>query len=283
MNKLRTFANTLIKTHTEPAYFRDVLSARFSFSFKYFLLYYLLMALASTLLFNFTIKPQLKSAATDSIHELTTNYPNDLVISLESGQTKLQGQEPPLHVPFPQSFGNNFLTKDYDHLLTIDPTSQVAEKNSLFTLASDSLIVRQVDGTKQSVPLSDVEENITIDRNTIQLFTSSISSRIDSFFAYLPILFFIGFYLVSVFLALLSLLIYSLFTYIIANVLQKRISYKKSYQLGLHLITFAETVSFLQHLLTPQFSFSGLFSLAFFGAAALAVHSLPSHLKPKTK
>jgi hypothetical protein len=70
----------------------------------------------------------------------------------------------------------------------------------------------------------------------------------------------------------------SIVTYMASLVLRKNLNLKKSFQITLHTITFAQTAAFLQGLLLTG-NFPSLFNLAILGATLIAVYSL----KPLSK
>jgi len=277
MHKITTFFRTLIKSLTEPTYYNHILHAKLSFSLKYFFLFYLLLATANSLVFHFTAVPRIRSSAQDLIHQLTTRYPQTLEIILDNGRATVTGVDQPFLVPFPQPFKELEQELDLHYLLALDTDSNTAADSTFITLTQSELIVRQPNNTKQSFPLEDFSEPVIIDKNAIQLFTSSAQSYIDLAINYLPWIVFLVLALFQPLGALISLSLYSIFILVSASMMKKPLPYKKSYQLGLHLFTFAETVLFLQTHLFPHLNLSIFFPLAFFGASIIVLLSL----KPK--
>lgn len=272
--KFRTFIRTYIKTITEPGYYRHILKANFSFSVKYFLCFYFLISLISTLDYTLNLKPQIADFSQNAIHELTTNYPPDLVLNLSSQGLVVEGASEPIQVPFPQFLSEPQLTQDYEYFIHIDSQTEFPRSKALITLAQNDLIVRQPDGTKQSLPYSEIEGDITINKAAISLFTSSLQSTLDTLIKYSPLIFGVATLILMPTIAALTLVFFSLFIWLSLNFSQRRFTYKKSYQIGLHLITFAETVILIQSLLFPSIHFPQLFSIAFFGSVILVIWAI---------
>lgn len=272
--KLKTFIRTYTKSLTEPSYYLDVLKADFSFSLKYFLFFFLLVSIISTIDFAINVKPKISEFSRDAIHELTTNYPPDLVIAIKDSTLQVEGTDEPLLVPFPGFMAEPELTSTYDYLLTIDSTEDFPRHNSLFTLAKSDLIIRETDGSKRSVPYSEMNTDLTINKSAISLLTSSAQSVIDRIVAFSPFFYWLAVLIFAPLVAILTLLIYSLILWVGINAGVGDFTYKKSYQLGLHLITFAETAYIAQNLLFPAISFPQLYSIAFFGASVFVMFQL---------
>jgi hypothetical protein len=138
------------------------------------------------------------------------------------------------------------------------------------------MILRHPDGTKQYFTLTDISQDVTIDKNIVQLATSSLQSKLDQIIDLLPY----GVFLVVLFLTpaitLLIVAIYSVATWLAAAIGRKNLSYKKSFQIGLHTATFAETAAFLQKLVFPDANLPSVYTLAFFGATLFALYSIKS-------
>lgn len=280
----KTFTRTFIKSLTEPQYYRDVLEAKFSFSLKYFLFFYFLLALVTSVFFWVQDVPGIRTTAQDVIHQLTTDYPNDLVLKLENGTLVVEGVDQPVIVPFPNALSDIKSDSGFEHLAAIDTTTQIAAENTFLTFTQNEVILRNPDGTKQSYPFESFSESITIDRNTIQLITSASQSYIDLVIRYLPFGLFLILAIFQTLGSLFSLLIYSMLTYVVSGLIRRQLTYKKAFQLGLHTITFAETVHFLQDHLFPSMDISMFFPVAFFGATFIALWSIkPSIYTPKTQ
>lgn len=274
MSKLRIFFRTYFKSLTDPIYYQDILKAKLTFSLKYFLVFYALTSLINTVDYNFRLKPQIQTLSREAIHNLSTGYPNSLVLSVTNDQLSVTGVSEPINVPFPDYLNVPELTRSYDHLATINSQEEYPKNNSLITLTKSAIFVRKSDGSKESYPYAEFDSDFTITRDQVELAASVFQSTLDKIITYSPIIFFLGNLFFQPIIALLVLLIYSLFIWLTSSILNKSINYPKSFQIGLHLITFAETVVIIQSLLFPNFSYSQLFPIAFFAATALVLFSL---------
>lgn len=271
MNKLKTFFHILIKSHTDIDYYQDVVRASYSFSFKYFLIYYLILALATSLYFNFHDKPNLQNTSSTLIQQAKDNFPQDLSIKLESGILSLQGQDQPFHIEFPPTLDQFQTSTKYQYLATFDTSSNTAAKDSLLTLTTQDIIVRQPDGLKQTIPLSNLDANLEINNSNLEenaQIALDVTTTLISALPYLLFLFLITIYPI---IALLFLAFFSILTNAIAKILGKKLTYKKTFQIGLHTITFAETADFIHHLTTPNLNFPNFFTLAFLASTLIVI------------
>jgi hypothetical protein len=274
MSKLRTFYKTLIRSLTDPDYYDEVVKANFWFSVKYFLVFIFLFSALLTALFTFRTKPKLESLTKNTINDLNTNFPKNLVISISKGQMSLSGANPPLNVPIPSYLTSIFQYSPYQYLISIDPINPPNPK-AMMGLSKTTFIANQPDGSKEEMSLSELkEEDLTIDRNFINMSTSALQTWIDRFWSYLPLFVFISLVLVLPISVAILLIFLSILTWMLGQILSKNLSYLKSYQIGLHTITFALTVGFLQNLLLPSLSPTKFLGLAFIGASTIILWTI---------
>lgn len=279
----KTFARTFTKSLSEPQYYNHVVNAKLSFSIKYFIFFYFILSAAQTIIFSFRDLPKITQAAQGIIHDLTTHYPPDLVITAENETLSISGVEEPYFIPFPESISELGEETGFTNLAVLDTTTQIAAPDTLVTVTAKEFIVRSPDGRKQSYPVGYIEKPITLDRNAVGLLTSAAQSYIQTGFRFLPFVMFAFIAIFQPITTIIILLFYALFILISSNILRKNLSYKKSFQIGLHTITFAETVQFLQSTVFPNFDTSIFFPLAFFGASLIAVWSLKPRLQSKSR
>lgn len=97
MQKLKTFVRSVIKSCSDPAYYKDILAAKPSFSWQYFLFFnFLLSVILAVGLMVPVALFDLESAA----DELAAVYPADLELVYDQGQLSIN-QELPYVVPLP--------------------------------------------------------------------------------------------------------------------------------------------------------------------------------------
>lgn len=282
MNKLKIFFRTYYKTLTEPSYYNHILEAKFSFTIKYFLFFYLLASVITAISFSLHTQPKIDRFSKTTISEITNNYPPEMVLTIDQGQLSVTGVTLPFNIPIPDFLSDPQFSSNYDYLVTIDPSENFPKTKAFLTLTKTEYFIRQPDGSKESHSLSDIRERIIVDKNAVQLATSALQSTLDTLVMLSPLFVFL---LSLLFLPLISMImaaILSLFVWLAMAIANKGLSYTKSFQIGLHIYTFAQTVTLFSDLLFPKFHLSQLFSLAFFGSVAIVIWSLkPLKSTPK--
>lgn len=278
MNKIQTFARTFIKSITEPAYYNHILKAKFSFSVKYFLMYYVFFALFSSLVYNYSTKPKLSEFSTGLINEITSNYPTDLVITVENSGLTMEGADDPLNVPIPAFLQDSGLEDEFDYLATITNSIEAPSTNSLITATKDRIIIRTQEGSKETITFESLEladdEVLTLNKNIVNMSTSQLQTILDQIIAYSPIAVFLFTLVFMPVFAALGLLFNSLLTWLISSLMSKNLSYKQSYQIGLHTTTFVSTATLIKDILFPQVMFSALGTIAFLGSTIIALMAI---------
>ena len=277
MRKLKTFWYSYKKSLTEPGYYNHILFSKISFSVKYYLFFFLLLSIANTLFFTSRIQPRVSGVVESSIQDVEDHYPEDLVITLENNQLTVTGQEQPINIPFNQSQREFFNSSGhYDYLATIDSQTETANTKALITLTKNDFIYRSETDVKESIPYESLyTESLTINRDIVQETLNQIKPEVEQTLRILPILFFFVMLISAPTSTFILVLVYSFFTYSLANLLQKRIPYKKALQLNLHIVTFAETASFIHTIAFPDTNMSSmLYPLAYFGTALIVVFNL---------
>lgn len=273
--KFKTFLYVLTKSLTEPAYYRDILFVDFGFSLKYFLVFFLLLTSINTALFSFRTYPQIKSVSLDTLDHLASNYPPDLTVSYQDGQLTADGVEFPHTLDFNTQLGDIVNSSHhYDYLLTLAPDTDETVNKSLFTFGDSQLIFRRTDDSKQSFTYTQVfPNNFQFTHPIVTSEIDTLRTELDTLFSFLPAAFFAIMLMFAPLGAFLLVALYSMLTYTAAGIISRRLTYKKSLQIGLHTITFAETASLLQELLFTRTPMPSIYSLAFFGATLLVLLS----------
>jgi len=276
MNKLKTFFLTYYQTISNPMYYNDVIKARFSFSLKYFFVFYFLLSILGSLVFTLRTKPLLERLVSSTVTDLESSYPEDLVLEFTKDSLAVSGVEEPFSFPFSSALETEALSEEYDSFIAIDTQSQ-DNRAAMVTLNSKDFTLLYPDGRKQTTNYSDIEPNVTLTKSLVREQLPVIQAAIQEIFTVLP---FVIFFINAVFTPLLMLgvlLILSGFVYLAIQFGKREISYKKVYQLSLHTITFAETAGFLQRVLFWKLNVPSIFMMAFFGATLLAIWNM----KPK--
>lgn len=252
MKKLKIFARTFWKSLTNPSYYKDILSAKFSFSLKYLIF---LLFLAS-LFFSFKaaiglakIRPKVPSFITEAKKVISEIYPDELVLTIRNKKITTNVIEP-YTIDFPVD--NKIPTGGYEHLLTINTRANIDDfrkYNSVFLLAGDYIVAPDDEGRSYKIlPLDDYLKKIPDGAYLNKGLYLEMVKKALPYFDYLPrivdlaILFLIvlspvlvtGFSLSG---KLLYLLICSFFLWLLALVLKRGLSYAKVFQMSMHGLT----------------------------------------------
>lgn len=293
MAKLKTFYRTFVKSLTKPAYYKDILSAKFSFSLKYLALLLFLISLFSTfkLAINFiSLKPKLPEFADTLKKVIVDIYPDKLVVTHKGGKISTNVEEP-YFIDMPES-GKSWKTGSR-HFFAIDTKGTVEEfeKYDSVILLTDEFAVMPDNQNQQNgykiYPLKDwlkdVPEGAFINKAIYQELVIRILPVIDVLPRYLTIaaIFIIllaPFFVMSVALSgyMLYLLFLTLVLWIIAKTMKKDLSYGKTYQLSLHGLTLPILISSLISLFGKAFPF--LFSAIFLVFMIVVIKELPSKI-----
>lgn len=271
MNKLKTFFRAYFRSITDPTYYRDVLQAPFSFSVKYFVLFFLFLGLVSAVVFGFRDVPQLVDLAHSYVDYVVEEFPADLVLEFKDDQLEATGVTQPFTLPTlaqDDVFGDS-----YPNLVTIN-TQSTDYSDALLTFYAEDFRIRFPDQEPYVQTYDQLDLNTVINRDIVVQSQSQIKSDVTSIIQLLPLAVW-GF--VTVLWAafvLLYLVLLAALVYLVTQFGQTKLSFTKSYQLCLHTITFAETARFLQTLLFNSHSLPSIYTPAFFGASLLVLISL---------
>src|SRR3989338_10218443 len=94
MSKIAIFFYVLKRTFTSPAYYADILKAPFSFSLKFFLLYFFFFALVGTGILTLKLVEQVKQTLAVLPSKLEALYPDELEIRIQNGTVSTNVAEP---------------------------------------------------------------------------------------------------------------------------------------------------------------------------------------------
>ena len=251
-----------------PEYYKEVLQKPFSYSLKYFVLFSLLFALVFAIVFTIKFVPVGKMLS-DKAPELANYFPQELTVTIKDGKASTNVQEP-YYIKMPENFksSSNYQTNTYynglDNIIVINTKDKFDldtfnSYKTLMLLTSNSMVYLNKDKQIAINSLSGAE-NLTLNREKIVAFINMVKP----FFVYIYPFVFVGGYLVGLIVVsnkLIYLLFGALLIWVVAKIKGLKIGYKKSYQFGMHLVTFAVIVTSLLSLISPKLSFPFLFSV----------------------
>lgn len=240
MRKVKTFFNTFYKSLVSPKYYRDILQAKLSFSFKYFLVLTLLSSVLSVTLLSIQILPKTKDAINAFNKQALKYYPSDLVITAKDGQLSSNKIEPVIF-PIPSEIPSDF--KDTNsrlkNILVFDPNGTVDDlkKYETVILINKSNVIMQGENDQIKIqPLKDIPDgSFTYADFTIAL------GKLEKFLSYAPYLFgtatLIIFFIASTTSGLIISFLLSLIFWIFTKITHLNMSLAKTYQISLHIFT----------------------------------------------
>ena len=249
-----------------PEYYQGLIARPFSYSLKYFLTLAVLVAFIVSVTFLTYIVPVLQSFLTNVGTKVLEYYPSELQITIKNGIASSNVQEP-YFVKFPPEFKDSMVENknvpdDLENLFVIDtkttPTiDQFKNYKTLLLLTKDSVV--NYDNGKITIQPLDKISDFTLDKTKI----SSFLDKAQPYFKFIyPIVAIISFFVffIGIDANLFYLLFAALLVWLIARVKKINVGYKKSYQLGLHLITGAMLLDNLLFLVVPRAHIPYLFT-----------------------
>jgi len=257
VKKLLIFKYTFWKSLTKPDYYKDILTARFSFSLKY--LYFLLFV--SSLLFG--IKgavgvarsiPKIPGFIENTKTVFSQIYPEELVLTVKDKKISTNVVEPyfiaiPRETKIPEG--------EAKYLLAIDTSADVADfekYQSLFLLSKEFVAMKDYNSSYKVQPLAeilkDVPDGMTVKKSDFD----ALAAGLNPYYRYLYPLAWAGIILLltlwPLFTAglalggkLVMLLFYSLVLFILAKMLKRSLTYKNVYQMSMHGLTVSVLLS----------------------------------------
>lgn len=273
MRKLQLFGRVLWRSCTDPAYYKDILKARASFSLKYLFVFAFLFSAVATVRYAYSFAaflPKLPQYVAMAREKGAGFYPKDLVVTVKDGEVSTNVKEPyVIDLPFalPVDGDNN-----PEHLLVID-TKATAERftayKSVVVVGKNTVYYRDDKGYK-FYPLTDMKGTTVINKTLYDEWAGKVLPYLN----YVPQIVYgagtVGLLLLPFVGAtgrmveyLLALLVLTIFSLVIAKLLKKKLTYPILYRLGMHAITVPVLVTYFFQFFGISVPF--LFPLVFVG------------------
>jgi hypothetical protein len=197
----------------------------------------------------------MNTALNAGVRMAVDNYPQDLVVTVKSGNISINKEEPYfVKLPDLMNDGNRQSNK-IENLIAVDTKSEASADNlkkyNTVALVTKNYIVYQKDDGQISIQSLENISDMVVDKIAVTNFVEKYSPYLKLLYPFFIIVFFIFFVLLILF-RLCYLFLAALLIWLIAHIKNVEISYGKSYQLGLHLITL------------PLLLFSPFFHLVYF-------------------
>ncbi|MGI5826199.1 MAG: DUF1189 family protein [Patescibacteria group bacterium] len=244
MNKFSTFFYCFKNTFINASYYRDILKAPFSFSFKFFLFFFLLYAIAGTTIFYFKGAPTINKFLDTFPQNLSQLYPEELIITIKDGQASTNVKEPysisinQLGEIFPQyAFIENPID-EYQNILVIDTKGSIENFTQYKTaalLTQKNFVIVDSNNKYQLYPLTEIKD-FTLDRALVDKGVKLVTPYFRYVLPVITACVFLYFLILLPAIKLIYLLFLALVLLLVGKIMSLRISYGKNYQVGLHLI-----------------------------------------------
>lgn len=249
-----------------PEYYSELLSKPISYSLKYYALFILLVSLIIAIVSAFIFIPNIKTLLDGAELKLISNYPAKLEVAVKNGQAQTNVQQP-YFVKMPQSLKNfqsdennsqpeNFIVLDTANKFDLE---KFTSYKTLAVLNKDT--VAYIDSSKNNgITIQSLKNtpDFTLNKDKVVSWVGKIKPfvkfiyPIAIIFVFLISLFVLAWHLVYMFFG-------ALFVWLAFKIKKIKISYIKSYQLGMHLMTPVIILTLI--LALAKFDFPFLFTI----------------------
>jgi hypothetical protein len=261
---MKEFFENIKKSIYSPAYYKELINKPFSFTFKYYLLFSLCLALIVTIPISIRSIPKIKSGINLAISTIVEKYPDELEIKIKDGKASTNVEEP-YFVKTPKEISDSIedgQKSKFENFLVID-TKSGADLNKFseyktVALLTDKNLVYFDNGKITAQPLDKVGE-MTINKSEVKSFINKFNPYLNIFVSFFPALIFLML-LVWLFFLYIYLFFGGLLVFITAKIAKVDVGYWKAYQMGVHLMTLPIIVTTLINLI-PNFQIPFLFTI----------------------
>lgn len=249
-----------------PNYYKELTAKSFWHSFKYYLLLAIILAVITAVSFLFSIFPAVKVFINNAESEVLNYYPDELQIFIKNGQASTNVAEPyflklPPEIKESVTKKNN-APQDLENLLVIDTKNEFNidqfKNYKTLVLLGKKNAVYYGDG-KITIQSLEKISDFKLDKPLVVSMLEKVRPYLRFIFPVVAIVIFF-----VMFLGIDSNLFYLLFAALIIWFIARRrkiaIGYKKSYQLGLHLMTPALLLDSLLLIISPNLHITFLFT-----------------------
>ncbi len=249
MSKLITFFRTLVNSFL-PKYYADVYKAKFSFSFKYFLVFHILIALITTVT---VLIPVVNFNPESYLDEVVEQIPKNLKFELTDGVLSLN-RPLPYSIPIPEGDDGSYGKRNVENVVTFvkdEDFKGVAEFNNFKSMiVVTETAVYAMKATKSNevrayaFPIQD--ESIVLSTDDVPRIQSLILTHpIVAQKWYIPLIgaaVFILVYVGALAWHLLTLVFFSILSWLILKLVKSsaeglEMGFSKTFQFGMHLTT----------------------------------------------
>jgi hypothetical protein len=239
---MKIFTQIKNSIYNKEFYNTTVLNQPLRESVKYLAKLTLIVSLFGVIIFSFSI-PNINKEIKKSISSFVSNYPEDLVVSINNGNTTINREEPYIvKMPVDLIESNNSKPLGVDNFLIINTLESFSldkfhSDSTLFLITKTDLVsVKNRSGEITILSLSEFG-NIEINKNFVLEKEILIYKILPWIIIAMIPLAYIGIF-IGIFVGnLIILFFYAVLAWIILKIKGIKIDYKKSYQIALHAST----------------------------------------------
>lgn len=270
---MHTFAHVITGSVTDLNYYVSVLNTPFRFSLKVIASFYMVLGLLLSVGFTLVELPQLSQNLDAARAELVEKYPSDL--SLDWDGEKLSSTWETFQVPYPSSFSPLETAPKNLAEVNTATTDGPTNSNALIYINQKNMYINSLQGNWSDSPILNLVggEPQHVGRDEILKFAESSKTVQQDFLMSLPFLALLYFTIGTLFLRMLMIVFNALIVQFSFQLMNKPLSYKKVYQLSLHILIPTELIHQISFLLAPKLEIP-MFSLAFWMIVALLIWHL---------
>lgn len=257
MKKLLTFKYTFWKSLIKPDYYKDITTAKFSFSLKYL---YLLLVFSSLLLGAkgaigvARSIPKIPGFIENTKTVLSQIYPKELVLTVKDKNISTNVKEP-YFISVPKEMG--IPESQAKYLVAIDTSADIADFDkyrSLFLLSKEFVAMKDNDTGYRVQALDEILKDVPDGAAIKKSDFDALAARLNPYYryiypaayAFIVLLLTLWPLLVAVLGLsgrLIMLVFYSLLLFIFAKILGRKLTYKNIYQMSMHGLTVSVLIS----------------------------------------
>lgn len=240
-----TLLQALKQNFTSISHYEETIQKPISFSFRVFLLFFIIFGIISSIIFSIKSIPLAKNSTEIFLQKISSIYPQSLEINIKDGVVSTNMSESYF---LPSDVLKDIFSEDIaqtismgkTNLVTIDTKAKIEDFNnydSLFLLTRSHISYLNQNGAIQSTSLDSIK-NFYINKQKIEK-DAIESARWVSLKIITPLIFTLAFIYFSILMPIgkiLYLIIFSLMGIILARITGIKLSYKQSYQMNMHLV-----------------------------------------------
>lgn len=246
MNFFKNIKNSIYN----PNYYKRIIADPFPSSLKYFLLFILLLTLLITAILSFTTIPKIKFFIDTMSKEILRYYPDELEIVIKKGKVSTNVQE-----PYFIKTSSDSKNTSLENILVINTKDLFSLENfknykTACLLTEENLVCYDANQTIKINPLTNIPD-FKLNESIVSSFITKIKPFFRLFYPFFILVFFMVIFIASLW-RMIYLFFGALLIWLVAKIRKVDIGYKKSYQLGLYLMTTPFLIDFLiKYVLNP--------------------------------